>query len=429
MSLINKYSTPAERLRQLTFADKFESASKVRENRGVITGCSFDNNGVTFNGVTEYISYPYQIQHSISDALTVIIDVKNLTMLSGAWQVLICAASGAAIVWQVGIDNTASTTAKYPTFYNGTTATKSSVTANLNGNHLIAISISGGTCTFYIDGVQLGITRAITYGAATVSQIIIGSQLGYTQFSNATIRNIKIFKAALSSQEIKDFYDNSTYYYESKTYLDLPMLMADHDGINFTTKDHSANGVQMLLGGGTPGYRPTKLTKRGYLFATNKEISTAASYNSRPFFVNTGGTYEVFIKRTGYTNSAVLLNVGACSIGQALTTGLLRFSGGASVYKTSAESPPPNSVFHFVASFTCDGSYNGTVILYLNGVSILSTTYTLSSVDSGFLRLGSAGAALGLSGEYYRARIWRFPLTSTQVKDAYLKGLESINAI
>ncbi|MFA5999493.1 MAG: LamG-like jellyroll fold domain-containing protein [Candidatus Paceibacterota bacterium] len=425
MSLLTKYSTPAERLRGCTFADQFEDSVTVEENGGIITGATFSNLGCSIVNSSDKIIYPYTIKHTSTTPISVIADVtcNAATGVNQYFATIYDASSRFNIAFLYHLDGVLAV-------YNNSAFYKATVGTSFSGRHKFAVSISGTTATFYVDGAQIGATVVMSYGNFQPVSIKMGNAATDTRPLNGTMRSLKVFKTALTSQEILDNYTNSTYSYENKTFIDLEMKLADHDGIANTTHDSSRNGYVMNLGAAAAS-RPTKLVKRGYSFDGGDYIISNFSFNSRTWATLGGGyTYEVIASHTT-TNREILINwqgSGNMVLGFRETTSYLYFVTNSTSAKVSTTEVKPYEVAHIILVVTYDPATFATVgTIYYNGKSVYSISGGTLDDFTKYLLVGGTGGLYSLYGNIYKARIWQQPLTPIQVADCYLKAKSAMN--
>ena len=269
MSLLTKNAVPAEIARGCVFAENFRNIADVIKNGGTVAGSpAFVDGGVVLNAATKYVTYPPEGLNAIADSKTIsVIFDADFTFISSAYQVLFQIQDASTGIFAVGVNNEASTTAK--TLYTNNGALSVSTTTITPGRHKVGITVdASGNTIFYIDGVKLGntVTNAWT-GRARTTLVTFGTSWNNLLTFGGTVYDMKIFNAVLTAQEVLDYATNSTFNYEQKCLVNLPMTMDCHDPTNLKAKDASGKGNHATFGdGATSTTYPTKLPARGYSF-------------------------------------------------------------------------------------------------------------------------------------------------------------------
>ncbi len=312
MTLLTKNSLGAERERGLRFVEKFRNTEEVVNNGGTITGAPVINNGATFDGANDSLKYAEHNEVS-NNELSVFIKVKIANTASSSifshydtganergW--LIRLVSNKMVVYLADITEAGT---GYSKKYD------SSIIIVDGEEHLIGFVWNGTTLNLYVDGVKdTSVDKdkddSITELYQSKSSIAIGSQLtseSPSAFFEGQGNDARIFKEALTAQEILDYYNNDVFNYEDKADLNLPMGMAQHDPSyddptqllvdgdmeavgtgDWAAVDSTLSKVSSTLGGGTQALRVT---------------ATGATYWASQAILTIGKTYRV----TGYTRS------------------------------------------------------------------------------------------------------------------------------
>lgn len=269
MSLIAK-ANPALRARGLIFHEDFESAASVIENGGVVTGTPLTTKGRFLGGGTNSLNYPtIQSQLSALGKLSVLIKDLHLPSNVTADQIVVSTVfDGNLIGWVIWISG-------------GLLYFHSN---GRGGNIAISSGQILGDTVFVFDGSQPDATKLILYlngvpqavpnnflsalGPTSDSLKLSGAGNAAYKLTGGSFGPVSIYNAALTSDEVMDLHSNSSFVYEKRSSLILPMRLQDHDISNVRTLDVSGRGNHFTLGDGvTPATYPTKLTSgRGYSF-------------------------------------------------------------------------------------------------------------------------------------------------------------------
>jgi len=390
MSLITNNSTPAERSRGLVFSELFENAEKIVQNEGVITGAPVINNGATFDGTNDWITYdspPFSTVVS-GNSFSVVIDF-DITVDHGALQCLVEWGPGtAADSVMVLLD-----TNNYLRLYVGNGVSIFTGTAVTSGRHTLTAYWDGSNRDMYLDGASVGKTSPGATGVTTVGTKI-GARLDNSLPLNGTIYSAKVFKTELTLQEHTDYYNNATYRYINEAVLDLPMGMAEHDPTNTRTDDISGNGLNGTLSG-------TSLTKNtdqwGYnLPGTDEFIDVGdTSQNIK--------TVSFWIKPNSDTEEIMDLDAGTHTIEAASGT----------LTATGFSSP----------TIYVNGEVSSALVPY---AWQLVTVTTATAIDTDNLDIGRISTTY-LTGDIARVKMSTSELTALQIKDLYQREFKKIN--
>jgi len=272
---ILKYGQYAERERGLRFIDLLVSNTEVIANGGEIGGDPIIDNGAVLDG-SDNIEYQF-FNEVIANKLTALIEINAAN--TGTPAVFAHYDYGAAERgWtmknsggklNVVLSDDGSYGAGHVKSY------ISSITAFDAADHLIGFTWDGSSLELFIDGVKdPSPTKTIDDGITSLYQsmvnLTIGSQLNSgSQDSNLTgsVKKPRLFKTALTEQEILDYYNGTIFNYLDDAEIYLQMGTAEITTDN-KTMDTSGNFNNATLGdGSTSSTFPTKLTARhGYLF-------------------------------------------------------------------------------------------------------------------------------------------------------------------
>lgn len=434
MSLITNNSTPAERSRGLVFSELFENAEKIVQNEGVITGAPVINNGATFDGTNDWITYdspPFSTVVS-GNSFSAVIDF-DITVDHGALQCLVEWGPGTAadsVMVLLDTDN-------YLRLYVGNGVSIFTGTAVTSGRHTLTAYWDGSNRDMYLDGASVGKTSPGATGVTTVGTKI-GARLDNSLPLNGTIYSAKVFKTELTLQEHTDYYNNATYRYINEAVLDLPMGMAEHDPTNTRTLDLSVTANHPTWTGSA---EPVKLTdKHGYTFdGVDDYLEVAHNANQlltggmtisawiRPVSGGEGATSNGgrIVDKSTNTNA-----VGGFRFNVANSTNTLRFqvNNGTEIASDTNFDRDSGMWQHVAVTVASDA----TTTFYIDGV--VSGTPGVTGALSGIttttaMRIGNRAGSddRTFDGDIARLKIWDSDLTALQVKDLYQREFKKIN--
>ena len=418
MSLLLKNSLPAERGRKLSFVEKFRNTEEVTKNGGTITGSPTINDGITFNGSTDYISYN-SVNYGKSNSM-----VCRLKFNSIASTQLIVASGVTSyfLTYETGTNKI---------YYTAGGSQVSVVYTPTVGEFVdIAVTRNGTSVKFFINGSQQGSTQTLDANNDLTIDTIGASNIPGNYF-NGEIKYVKLFKSELTAEDISNYSNNSMFNYLNKATLNLNMTMESHDPTNVQTLDVSGNDNHAQLGdGSTASTYPTKLTERhGYSFDGTTDYMTLSSLGN------------IDIKTLAFTTD--LGAVTSSTTAQSLiefddTTNLGVFIGAFSglVANETISISGAGNVTYITSSFagiaTIIVSWNGTKYdIYLNGENI--TTTSGGGGDTALMNVDTANIGrrnlddLFLSGNINDLILSTNGLTSIQVKDLHARLLKGVN--
>jgi hypothetical protein len=330
VSLLGKYSTPAERARGCRFVDLFESADAVARNGGVIAG----NPEIDFSldcKAAGSVRYPTTDKSFLGKSGTVFIRLRAgsdagtgrffgsndtggrefRSVLSGVSSQLVFPMTG-SVNKQITINNPSR-----PFVYG--IETTFAVTWEYDGARTDFVG--------YQDGTQRATSAEIGEYVQTPNDYLAIGDWNASYF-DGEIFEAKFFNEPLTAQEIADLHNNTTYEYRNESSLYLPMGMAQHDPTNLRTLDISGNGRHAQFGDGvTPSTYPTKSPRRhgygfdgvdDYLVANGSFLDTDAitwAFEFTPDFDEFTTQYHFFADGpAGERNGVFFTNQGAGSL-------------------------------------------------------------------------------------------------------------------
>jgi len=412
----------------VVFAENFRNNASVANNGGTISGNPVIENGVgVFDGTGDYISYPkpdfnYGGNFTVAGWINIGATTGNTAIFGqdtdGTYKVLFYQAAGGTNMYFYVVS--ASGTAYTPAYSFGLSTWR----------HFVCVydsSLASNRLKLYMNGAIASQVNGYAENVTTpVGKFEIGNYI--TDF-NGSIKDLKIINRSWTAQECLDDFQGSTFNYENKNVLNLPM----HDKIGsaapFTTSDLSGKGYDATYGDGTTASTfPTKASGDNYNTYDGGDYLTVA--DNRNLDITGQMTVSCWVRPTATT--------GNCAI--------IGRPGGAT-YKWLLYQAPSTSNFYFYVITASGSTSSGLVALPQNKWSMITGVYdkSLSSsrvqiyVDKGNV-LNSAngynedmvdqtGLAINIGkyianfrGDIGPVGLWKFPLTKTQRLNEYYKG-------
>ena len=270
MSLLAKYTTPAERLRGCRFADRFESQALVERNGGSVIGApTFDPvGGVTLDGSNDCLQFDFLGHELNSDPLTILItfypdfdydeDAERWLFSDNGNDYSMRkqnnAGSNVLSLRLGGTDIGDIAAATYGPYW------------NQGGRNQILISSTSGDTDVYLNNHLVMDSDATAWTPVAETVFNLGASSAPDDEFDGRISEIQIFHAKLTADEAEDYYDNTTFAYVDHAIV-FPMTNGAHNGGN----PQDALGLYTMTGNGAP----RKLDGRGY------EFDGAADYFNR----------------------------------------------------------------------------------------------------------------------------------------------------
>lgn len=393
MSRLIQNSLPAERLRGCLFAEKFESADKVINNGGSISGSPAINFGLAIDGVSDSISYPVDVSpvRSYSFWITLATGTEDILRLTAVHSIEAVAGS---------ITTTPAPGAGTNIYVNGVLG--SAITTDRS---FVVVTMTSGL---------------------TLTDLIVGQDDSFGEF---TIEDLKLWEFVLEPDEIYQMANNSTYIYKDSAALDLSTLTENHDAANTRSLDISSNDNHATFGdGATSTTYPTKTKSKGYYFDGGDYLDTGTGFQ----YIS-DVSVALWFNVIDYSSTSMLFNYYADATNgwglQISTAGEVSIfndisNAGVNLY---ANTIYPNTWNHIVAIL--DSLDNK---MYLNGSLINSGTTALDDWSSfaGTFYIG----AMEPSSQYFNGyisnvQVFDSVLSNIQVKDLYINGSRNLNII
>ena len=437
MTKLSKNTTPAERRRGCMFSELFRNTSEVVLNNGTLFGNPTINNGGTFslsdlsyitytrtyNLPTDQISISFKVTpEDAEDSFRDIIDLQNN---QGAAQ---------GVFVRIFNDNKIQ-------FWVGNGSQNKNIYSDsatvLGTEYHIVCTYDGTNVLLYVDGVlqadQDTIAGPIVYD--TTRNIQIGRR-GVSGYFDGTIKEMKVWRKALTQAEVTNLFNNSAYNYKNITLADYPMNYNNHDPTNAQILDDSGNGNHLQFVGGTEN--PDKV-RDGYDFDGTDD------YVMDDFLPPQGGqTYSFFIKMNDVSTEQGILGYANTSPPAAgtfdrtihlLSSGLLRYrvtnaAGDAGFNIDSTEALQSGVWYHCIIS-----NSGSSAQWYINGRKDNSDTSSVGfSGYSGSPNFHVGVARLSGSTSYANAiirsvKFFSKELDEEEAYDLYVTEIKKVNDI
>lgn len=314
MSRLCSNSLLAERERGCIFAEKFQSAEDVERNQGTNYNTILRNGEGFFNGSTTHIRYPIGNFRPIKN-MTVMFWVKFNSL--GNYDMIAGDTNGNGLTKGWGIYPLADGRFKFFIHDYGAYYVQAVSGSVVVGKwYFIAGVYDGVNAKLFINNIKTvrpSVSPDIDYTSAG------GLTLGNTDrqtsslFSlDGNLRDFKLFNTDLSDKEIEDYYNNSTFNYENKAIVNLPMGLAEHDITNVRTLDRSGKGSNALLGDGiTSTTYPTKSADSGYLFTSANSQYMTTDFALKPITAYSALTLAAWVNFSTTPSLQNLIGVGS----------------------------------------------------------------------------------------------------------------------
>jgi len=270
-----------------------------------------------------------------------------------------------------------------------------------NWHHITSVFKSGESITIYVDG-ELDIQHPTTYtGSITnLHNLTIGCGANLARFYNGSIDDIKIYKRALSLEEIKN---------------EASDLIA-HYPFNGNANDESGNNLHGTINGATLTMDRFNSTDSAYSFDGNDIITIAHDdlLNS-----NSELSISVWVKPNSQQNAMILgksdYNSNTNYLLRTNSSGFIQFE-----YKDFANSNILPLIVNDWNHIAVVSQTDNTKLVYINGVL---ATHTGGSSPFGLvnnaLSIGARSGAEFFNGSIDDLRIYKSALTETEVLSLY----------
>jgi len=431
-ALLNKYSTPAERLRGCVWADLFQSATEIERNGGTITGSPgyATKRGIALDGTNDYVTYSIDPVTLAGSTVSFVVEFSS-SIASNA-DAVVCLFDTGAGGYSVTKQNNASSNTLDLELGGTSIATIAHATwsaAYVQGarNVLVVAGTSGATSA-WLNGTKILDADATAWSATKETSLVIGAAVGGGNKFTGTVHSLKIFNSALTELEAVDYYDGTTLDYRYRSICHLPMLDATHDATGKRTLDVSGNGNHFTFGDGVTTDRfPVKLPTRGYSINMTGGIT---EYFGRNMFFDPNADFTMCYHIDSRSTSTVYFWCHRDGAGD----GVYHIFSGASsrmLYQGVADiendQQPINKTFGFVADVS------GNLGHFVDGVLIGESDISGQTIDvtdpSFFIGRRNGDLANPYEGYIYQFQAWDRVLTPIQIADWHIRAMREINQI
>lgn len=394
MSLLVKNSLPAERKRNLNFAENFVNAQQIRENGGRLQGDPAVDFGAVLDGTADKITWTQDFFDVKTIVMLVKLDTTTEEVMKLSASHSIAASSGTLTA--TGVTS--------PTYYIGGSATQTI------GTDETWVAISTATA-FDVDDLQVGFITG--YGAMTIKKLMF-------------------FKEELTDKELEDYSNGDWTSYRNQTVGDWPMTMENHDLDNLRTLDVSGNGNHLAMGTGSVATRPTKnTTEQGYYIDGNDffDIGSGLGITDFPFTLS-------LMFRTLSQGLAGIIDLADTG---STTRNMGIYMNTSEVIQVQARNPNFNTAGTIVGDYgnwihgVCTFVSAAERSIYINGeFNATSTVSTAFFTPDRFTvgRFGDQTPGANYVGDAAKAKAWNDrALTPLQIHDLALRDFKQINNV
>jgi hypothetical protein len=305
MSGLLKYSTPAERLRGLSFSEiggTFTGSENIIYN---LSGNEFNSNNISI--LCEFwpsFNWDDNTAHFFMDS-----SVSRVYFYKLSNNTLRCAI-GSIVVFNLA-------SGVYSPYW------------RVNERNVIAATYSSTVNNLYLNNNLIN-SNSTSWPIGNLDTVYVGTNFGGAAGFVGDISKVRVYKEILTQQEISDIWHNSTYNYKNKYRIHYPMTQATHTGSQ--TLDVSGNNLHGTLVG-----TPTKLTGQGYnlngidQYITFPEQTFPGEFTLAIFSNPEMETLDGFFGHTTDTNKMILFISGKVFVRVTATSDSTVDSNGAVV--------------------------------------------------------------------------------------------------
>lgn len=254
---VSQYKKSAEQ--DLVFLEKFRNQVEVEMNGGTDYGSVVENGVATFDGVDDYIDYgrPQQLQLK---EFTVMFWI-NTNSIANEVVYEYCSNNGFSIQVRSGVSGVLVGSL----FMNINNIAKPSteVISGTGWRHFaVTVKDEINGIKFYVDGIAAG-TDAYTMPNYSSGNLYIGGRATHGNF-NGQLKNVRMFKAALTAEEILAYANNTMWNYDRNCVMWMDGKLKHYDPTNAQHIDASGKGNNLDFGDKTTASTfPTKLITQG----------------------------------------------------------------------------------------------------------------------------------------------------------------------
>jgi hypothetical protein len=375
-----------------TFLDSSTNNFTITRNGNTTQG-SFSPYGPNwsnyFDGASDYFNLGYRSALELtSQNFTIEFWLNQSTtavgMICGTWRT-----NSSSYVWGVfssggGLGFSYSTTGSYQGANDGKVGTSVSIGVWMH----IAIVRNGTTLTLYKDGVAVSTNTSMTDPVASGQQFWIGGNSGDSQWLNGNISNLRITNTVVYTANFTPSTTPLTAISGTQLLTCQNNRFVDNSTNNFALTVVGTPRVQRFspFAPASPGYTTATIGGSGYFDGAGDYLQVSGG---TPLTFGTGNfTIEGWVYPTTAATQGVF-QVSSTGLSTAFSTTIAVFveSSGWSIYTGSGVVystvvPTFNAWNHFAYVRN-----SGTITLYINGVSVISTVdgtnYTFSTMAIG----------------------------------------------
>lgn len=216
---------------------------------------AFQNpNAMQFNGLNDHVTVPDHASLDLSGTATLSAWVNWGSAIGTDDDSLIDKTqSSDSASYRMYLINSGSDAGKFG-FYNGTSAATSVTTVSRGTWHHLAVTLSGSTALYYLDGV-LDATRSISLGSANNGPVLIGTdtQLGTRHF-NGSLDDVRLYNRTLSAAEIESLYNGFYANGDSGTATTTLIANLDTDALSIFSGKFSGGSETTRISGNLNNY-------------------------------------------------------------------------------------------------------------------------------------------------------------------------------
>jgi hypothetical protein len=381
-----------------TFIDSSTNAFTVTRNGDTVHSGynpfgTVSDGSAYFDGNLDYLSIPANAGFNFGtgdftiESYVYIAGNSPLDGISRRYALIFGVASGGSVSFELLIAGNSSTTGTGIELYNGSTVVGVTGTVSQSTWHHIAVSRSGSSFYFFLNGVQLGTTQtsSISFGSSTQTAVV-GKDPSTSAFDfdfNGYISNLRVVKGtalytanftpptsaltAITNTQLLLLTDN--YSIVNSTPTPLPVTINGNTTIS--TAQYPTGMDRSIYFDGTGDYL-TPAVSSEYSFGTGDFTIECYAYFSS---VSNNGLFQL------YSSSFPSQTYGICAGAANLYGGWFLCYGSTSVI-ISTTAATANTWVHLAVVRA-----SGVIKLYINGTSIISasdsTNYTYTYLNIG----------------------------------------------
>ena len=433
-ALLNKYSTPAERLRGCVWADLFQSATEIERNGGTITGSPgyATKRGIALDGTNDYVTYSIDPVTLAGSTLSFVIEFSSSFASTDNIAVHFFNSNNEFSIFKKA--NAGSNDMRL--MLGGTTIADIahatwSASYKRGARNVLVISGTSGATSAWLNGTKILDADPTAWGGLKETSLTVGAQHGGGNKFPGTMHSLKIFNSALNELEAIDYYDGTTLDYRYRSLCHLPMRTAEHDAAGKRTLDIGPGAHHATLGdGSTAATYPTRMSKRGYTFDGGDYLDLGAgNILGGPFTIcflvytnNRDATKALFSKESA-SNGFRLWQTSGGSGSWAFS---VYDSGGTIRTASGGRQTVPGKIVSVVGVRATAAHY-----IYIDGSldsQYLGATATVTNTEKMIIGAKS-DLSIKFDGGVFNVELFNSALTDTQIADWHIRAMREINQV